>query len=379
MNDFRYKLDLSSKKYICPKCNKKRFVRYLDTMSQELLPIEFGRCDREVECQYFNDPYTSGYAEEILKNEQGKENNLNKNWMPKFIDKPQPKQETVFFNFEVFKKTLSNYDKNIFIQNLVKNIPFPFTAEQVTKVIELYRLGTISKGYRAGAVTFPFIDKLNNIRTVQVKQFDKENHTKSTDFLHSILEKHFKKSDIDLPEWLSQYLNQDSRVSCLFGEHLINRYPDKVIALVEAPKTAIYGSLYFPQYLWLAVYNKSSYSYQKIKVLSGRKILVFPDLSKDGNTFKEWEEKSLKFEKSIKDTRFIVSDLLEELAPKKDKDKGNDIADFLIKLDWKKFSFDDAKTETPPDTEKYDPDYIEWLTEALIYENRKFGLKPDDE
>ena len=39
----------------------------------------------------------------------------------------------------------------------------------------------------------------------------------------------------------------------------------------------------------------------------------------------------------LPNTRFIVSDLLEQLAPNTDKEEGNDLADYLIQLDWRKF------------------------------------------
>lgn len=61
---YRYKLDESSRKFRCPKCNKKRFVRYVDRKTDDYLPIRYGRCDREVNCGYFLDPYDDGYANE---------------------------------------------------------------------------------------------------------------------------------------------------------------------------------------------------------------------------------------------------------------------------------------------------------------------------
>jgi len=98
-------------------------------------------------------------------------------------------------------------------------------VKDVENVVVQYHLGTIKKGYRAGAIAFPFIDVDNNIRTIQVKQFDKSNHTIGTDFLHSILEKHHKRNNQPLPNWLKSYLKNDTKVSCLFGEHLLHQYP----------------------------------------------------------------------------------------------------------------------------------------------------------
>jgi hypothetical protein len=220
-------------------------------------------------------------------------------------------------------------------------VSFPFEVDEITKVIQLYRLGTVANGYRAGANTFPFIDIKDNVRAIQVKQFDGQNHTTGTDFLHSIIEKHYTRNNKPLPQWLVAYTKQEKRISCLFGEHLLSKYHSNPVALVEAPKTAVYGTLYFglpetPESLiWLAVYNKSSFSFDKLKILQGRFVYVFPDLSKDGNTFKEWETKAREYESRLHGTQFIFSDLLEQLAPELDKIEGNDLADYLIKQDWR--------------------------------------------
>lgn len=80
---------------------------------------------------------------------------------------------------------------------------------------------------------------------------------------------------------------------------------------------------------------------------------VFPDLSKDGNTFKEWETKAKEYESRLPGTRFIFSDLLEQLAPQQDKEQGKDIADYLIKQDWRLFRKRNIQDQTPqPEPEK---------------------------
>ena len=348
MNDYRYILEKGSRKFICPApgCGKKSFVRYIDTETGEYLPEQYGRCDRESKCSYHLNPYLDGYAKAIREQEQGNRSEIPNNWKPQRKSiKPQSTPSPVYFDFDTFKQTLNptRYEKNVFIQNLLSRIAFPFETATIEKVISLYYLGTVSTGYRAGAITFPFIDKAGNVRTIQVKEFNEANHTTATDFLHSIIEKYYTRNNKPLPEWLEAYTKQDKRVSCLFGEHLLSKYPFNPIALVEAPKTAVYGTLYFglpesPETLiWLAVYNKSSFSFDKLKVLKGRDVFTFPDLSKDGNTFKEWETKAKDYENRLPGTRFIFSDLLEQLAPNTDKTNGNDLADYLIKQDWQLF------------------------------------------
>ena len=301
-----------------------------------------------------------GYVKAIQEQENDNHTELPNSWKPqrkKAI--PQPRPQPVYFDYEIFKQTLQSerYEKNTFIQNLFYRVQFPFEIHEITKIIQLYRLGTVVNGYRSGAITFPFIDGMGNVRAIQVKQFDEQNNTTGTDFLHAIIEKHLTRNNIPLPEWLEAYTQQEKRVSCLFGEHLLNEYQSNPIALVEAPKTAIYGTLYFglpetnEDLLWLAVYNKSSFSFDKLKALRGRFVYVFPDLSKDGNTFKEWESKAKKYENNLPRTRFIFSDLLEQLTPERDKCDGNDLADYLIKQDWRLFrkrNIQEQPTQTKP-------------------------------
>ena len=374
----QYSLEKGSKKHHCPDCNKKTFVLYIDTETGDYLPEQYGRCDRESNCSYHLNPYSDGYAKAILEQERGNRWDLPNNWKPQRKKvTPQPPPEPVLFDFDTFKQTLQpeRYEKNTFIQNLFYRVQFPFEVDEVTKVIQLYRLGTVANGYRAGANTFPFIDIKGNLRAVQVKQFDEQNHTTGTDFLHSIIEKHHTRNNKSLPEWLEAYTKQDKRISCLFGEHLLSKYHSNPVALVEAPKTAVYGTLYFglpetPESLiWLAVYNKSSFSFDKLKVLKGRFVYVFPDLSKDGNTFKEWETKAKEYESRLPGTRFIFSDLLEQLAPERDKSEGNDLADYLIKQDWRLFRKRNIQ-EQPPQPE---PKKVTKVTKVTHQQNILFS------
>ena len=374
----RYSLEKGSKKHHCPDCNKKTFVLYVDTETGDYLPEQYGRCDRESNCSYHLNPYLDGYAKAIQEQEKGNRSELPNNWKPQRKKvTPQPTPEPVFFDFDTFKQTLQpeRYEKNKFIMNLFYRVQFPFEVDEVTKVIQLYRFGTVANGYRAGANTFPFIDIKNNVRAIQVKQFDEQNHTTGTDFLHSIIEKYHTRNNKPLPEWLEAYTKQDKRISCLFGEHLLSKYHSNPVALVEAPKTAVYGTLYFglpetPESLiWLAVYNKSSFSFDKLKVLQGRFVYVFPDLSKDGNTFKEWETKAKEYESRLPGTRFIFSDLLEQLAPERDKSEGNDLADYLIKQDWRLFRKRNIQ-EQPPQPE---PEKVTKVTKVTHQQNIIFS------
>ncbi|QNM84541.1 hypothetical protein H9W90_10065 [Polaribacter pectinis] len=342
MHQYKYIFEKGSKKHQCPACHKKRFVRYIDVQTQEYLPEIYGKCDREMNCSYHLNPYKNGYA---------KDNTIKNDFVYQTI-KPTVKPKRVCIPKDVFYKTRKEYEINTFIQNLLNNIAFPFESEDIEKIIAQYHLGTITKGYRKDATTFPFIDIDNNVRAIQVKKFDKHNHTIGTDFLHSIIEKHYKRNKQQIPNWLKAYSKNETKVSCLFGEHLLSKHPLNPVALVEAPKTAMYGTLYFgfpnnpKNLLWLAVYNLSSLNINKCKSLKGRNVYLFPDLSKEGKAFNLWSNKVQKIQEQLENSFFKVSDLLEELAPNQDKEQGKDIADYLIKLNWQDFREKETKNIT---------------------------------
>lgn len=322
---YKYSLQKGSSKSSCPECGKKSFVRYVDSVTGECLPSQFGRCDRETKCGYHNKP-----AFEI-----------DQDFKPFRVFTPKPKPQPITpIPFEVLAGTLTNYDKNVFIQNLLKRVAFPFEPCDIEAVISLYYLGTVVSW--GGAVALPYIDIENNIRAIQVKQFDQENHTTKTSFLHSILKYQYSQRGSLLPDWLPAYELNDLKVSCLWGENLLTKYPLNPVALVEAPKSAIYGTLYFGlpnvpgRFLWLAVYNLSSLNVDKCKALQGREVVLFPDLSRDGKAFDLWNSK-LKELSTIKGARFTISDLLETRASEAERLSGCDIADYLICQDWRLF------------------------------------------
>lgn len=381
MNEHRYILEPykgMNTRYRCPapNCGKgKTFSRYIDRETGEHIHRSVGRCNRESKCGYHYTP-----------KQYFQDNNISfdtpqpKTHKPKLVT-TGPKPEPVFIPVEVFKCTLKGYEQNTFIQNLLYRVPYPFESEDVEQVISMYYLGTIREGDFTGAVTFPFIDANNNVRAVQAKQFDNNNHTTATNWLHSIVEKEHNRNKKPLPEWLEAYKRQDKRVSCLCGEHLLARYPLNPVALVEAPKTAVYGTLYlgFPDnpknMLCLAVGSLSYLNYERCKTLQGRDVYLFPDLSKDGKAFDTWNRKAKELESLLPGSRFIVSNLLEINASPEEKIKGLDLADYLIRHNWRKYQ----KNQTKPKVSQIEVDPLEQATPLLTpAEPEDNKLKPTE-
>ena len=131
-------------------------------------------------------------------------------------------------------------------------------------------------------------------------------------WVHSLL----KKQGVLPQEW--------ELTQCLFGEHLLKKYPDKVVCVVEAEKTAVIGSIFDPDMVWVAVGGKTQLG-DKLNVLQGRKILVYPDV----DAYDDWVE-------AFANKPFLsvtVSSYLEDNCTQEERDAQVDIADLLIK--WK--------------------------------------------
>ena len=304
MPNYRFVFDTQKprKKFACPQCGQaKSFVRYIDLETNEYLPDEFGKCDRENHCGYWLNPYSEGYHKIIFEKE--KECGKSKQ---KFSFRPEP--QTSFIPTENFIDSLKGYDKNNFITFL--NREFGSTA--VNAVIAKYYIGT-SKFWH-GATVFWQVDTKGRVRTGKIMHYS------------PITGKRTKEPYIHI-DWAHRVLNlpEFNLKQCFFGEHLLTNEKYKPVAIVESEKTAIIASLYFDNYIWLSVGSLTNLTTERCTVLADRDVILFPDL----NGYEKWAKKIP--ELSII-ANFTISDYLEKYAPDIDKSKGYDLADYLIML-----------------------------------------------
>jgi len=83
---------------------------------------------------------------------------------------------------------------------------------------------------------------------------------------------------------------------------------------------------------------------EKCEALKGRTVVLFPDLK----AFDLWNKKAKEFSNIA---QFTVSDLLETKANEADRQQGYDLADYLIKFDYKLFT-KEKQPEALPEVKK---------------------------
>jgi hypothetical protein len=311
METYRYVLEKSNKKHVCPECSKKTFVPYIDIQTGEHLPNNYGRCDRETNCSYHLNPYKDGYTKTLFETVHSC-----KPFRP--VLRPKiPAKELSTIKLETLKQSRKDYSQNNFIQWLNSL----FEKDVVINLISRYHIGT-SKHW-PGATVFWQIDRQGKIRTGKIMLYNPETGRR------------IKKEQRSLINWVHTVLKLENfnLQQCCFGEHLLNKYPSNPVGIVESEKTAIIASVYLPTLVWLAVGSLANLNINKCKVLAGRNVYLFPDL----NAFDKWQHKALELSKQMPGTLFKVSDLLQNSANETDKLSGADLADYLIRYDSSQF------------------------------------------
>jgi ribosomal protein L21E len=278
----QYKYQFGKGKFNCPKCNKKRFVKYIETETGHYADSQYGRCDREIKCGFFEYPNGNSI--------------INYNYVapppvkPSYIDK------------EILQKTLTKYEINPLITYLYSH----YDGDEVNVTIDKYQVGTSKMNN--GATIFWQMDNTGNIRTGKIMAYD------------ITTGKRIKDKNIIAISWVHYKLKKpkESIRQCLFGLHLLNA-KTKQVAIVESEKTAIIMSIESPNYTWMSTGTISGFKYEYLAPLKGTAIIAFPD--KGG--YAQWQKTAEKLNE--KGFEIEVSQLLEN----KKYLKGWDLVDVL--------------------------------------------------
>ncbi len=294
MKHYRFTLDPGSKKYFCPNCGRKRFVRYIDTVTGKLLPGQYGRCDREDSCRYHLKPGKQGFSKQLFRPSS-------KNSVAKIISSYVPP--------ELLIKSLKQQAKNNFISYLGTLFP----SSTVDELVQRYHIG--SSDHWPGATIFWQIDLHGRIRAGKV-------------MLYELLTGKRVKEPFNHVTWVHciEKLNPFNLKQCLFGEHLLNQHPDKPIAITESEKTAVIASGIFPEFIWMATGQKNGLSIQKMLILARHRVILFPDLG----VYEKWQAKAREIKLRIPTISIATNNLIEITATNGEIEKGLDLADYLI-------------------------------------------------
>ncbi|MGC1631275.1 MAG: DUF6371 domain-containing protein [Gelidibacter sp.] len=305
MNNYRYTLEPYNgmkTRYHCPNCNKKGvFTKYIDLQGNEYLNDAVGYCNRLVKCGYHYKP-----------KEYFNDNNISLDTPISHkvttSAKPKPKPKTSFVDVEVMQKSKASKNPNYFIDYLTSL----WDLDTALYLADKYNIGT-SKLWQ-GATVFWQVDKNNNVRSGKIMLYNASNGKRVKEPYNHI-------------NWVHSALKLDSfnLEQCYFGEHLLNEYKSKPVAIVESEKTAIISSVYLPEFIWLACGSANNLNEVKTRCLKGRNVVLFPDLK----CYELWNDKIPQLTSLA---TFRTSTLLNDKATETEKEQGLDLADYLVKI-----------------------------------------------
>jgi predicted RNA-binding Zn-ribbon protein involved in translation (DUF1610 family) len=340
MKTFKYNLDKSSKKFPCPECGKKTLVAFRD-LEGNFADAKYGRCDREVNCGYFKKPDDDTTV-----------------FVP--YQRP-PEKDPSYIPIDDVMRTYAGYEESNLIKWLVRLVG----KERVERLITTYRIGVDdSSPYTKDWIIFWQYDLQGRVRSGKIIKYDQTGHR---DKEHSATWYH-KRVRAGVEVYPDFNLKQ-----CLFGEHMLAGNPTKPVAIVESEKTAMICSLFIDKYIWVACGGITQMTEDKVAVLANRSVTLFADLGSEGkngdlyidkqtsavyekqngswyktaliqshwrddqtdnkyregngppkSAFEKWTVKAREF-------NFNISDHIERIATDEDRDKGLDLADFLVR------------------------------------------------
>ena len=291
-DNYKYSLENSSKKFICPDCGQKTFVRYINNRTGYYLSEEIGRCDREGKCGLHNKPQRSGNRKYPRPLKRIKQQTGNIDLIP----------------VSEMQKTLTGYSHNILIEALIQR----FGIQEIEKVMQRFYVGT-GEGKHQGCTIFWQVDQNGLTRTGHIMKYSGLSRSK----------------DQYAQNWVHKDIHGNFQYKqCLFGlEQIIDLSTDVAINIVESEKTAIIATIYFPDEIWLASCSKNGLNEEKLLPLNKHSVHLYPDI----DAFHSWS----KFAKEIKNVNVVnwPKIFIENNIGKVDPDENADIADYLLLVD----------------------------------------------
>lgn len=269
--EYKYSLIKGSKKLTCPQCGRpKCFKPYINNETGEVLHPDVGRCDHEQSCQYHYTPheYFQDHPDERESDWQNRKASASavRNKVPA---KPLPTyHQTEFFPLDwAVRGTVRTSTFRQWFESL------PFDDEKKKDVLAEYYVGATKEdvcrnhvNYGKPAV-FWMIDEKQQVHDAKVIAYQINGH-RVEGWANSM-------RAICLNKGFGPQLDVTEKV--LFGLHLLPKYPDKVVCIVESEKTALVCACKYDKFIWLATGGCGNLQVEKLKPLMDRRLVVYPD------------------------------------------------------------------------------------------------------
>ena len=209
----------------------------------------------------------------------------------------------------------------------IRHLPWaPEQRARVEEMLKLYCVGhtTVHQEWRHQDHHFTVfwqIDCNGSPRTGHLMKYKPDGHrikdkdVYNTDWFHAMLSRHWDaeahETTYEPPYPYPNIYNPDKEEArqCLFGEHLLNRYPNAPVHIVESEKTAVLMAIAYgnhPLQVWMACCGSANLTRERLAPLIAqrRKIVLFPD--RDG--IESWTKKAndLKYDRVTIDTRAVT-------------------------------------------------------------------------
>lgn len=203
---YKWSLRKGGRQERCPQCGKMRFVPFVLTADPTIKAgPEYGRCNRENSCGYFRYPGAE------VKAPTDRE----------YI--PEPPKDPILMPAE-----LAECDWVSIRNSLLRAYIEIVNPLQLRLIMEQYHCGT---GFHGECIYYQFDG--THVRTAKAILYGHDGHR-------------LKREDGGLPVfWLhksptvAEYTRGKELKQCFFGQHLLQRYPNARVYVVEGEKTAV--------------------------------------------------------------------------------------------------------------------------------------------
>ena len=105
---------------------------------------------------------------------------------------------------------------------------------------------------------------------------------------------------------------------------------EKIVAVVEAEKTAVILSEHYPDCMWLAAGGLNELTPAKLFPLRGSRIILFPDTDTEGKAYTTWYKVMLEAQRLLGHP-IHLSSILEQRATREQKERKIDLVEFLFR------------------------------------------------